>query len=91
MSAAAEWLYDAFRELLTERGAGMVAGPIPWRAVDAFAGRLGLSMDEFERLLWQVRRLEACWAAHPKNRPGKDSGRSGDSETGQRPRRRRAI
>jgi hypothetical protein len=40
----------AFRELSTDRPVGFDRGAIPWRSIDAFAGRYGLVGDDFDRL-----------------------------------------
>lgn len=56
----------AFRELSTDRPIGFDRGAIPWRSIDAFAGRYGLVGDEFDRLAGIIRAMDAAYLAHMK-------------------------
>lgn len=54
-----ELYYTAFLELSTCRAIGMAAGPIPWTAMEAYADKLGLVEDDFERFTVLVRALDS--------------------------------
>ncbi|MGZ9568242.1 phage tail assembly chaperone [Alcaligenes nematophilus] len=61
-----EWCYwRAFNELSTERQAGMVAGPIPWSAIERYAERNpGLDPDTF---LLLMREMDDVYLFHQSN------------------------
>jgi hypothetical protein len=54
VSAKAKWFFRAFYELESERQIGMDAGPIPFRAILAYAHEYGLKpreRDAFNRII----------------------------------------
>jgi hypothetical protein len=67
----------AFRELSTDRPVGFDRGAIPWRSIDAFAGRYGLVGDDFDRLAGIIRAMDAAYLAHMKAR---ESSRQPDAD-----------
>lgn len=69
------WLYwEAYLDLTGTRAIGFGLGPIPWTAVDGFAGRHGLDdPDEFQTLkeiVWGVDRAYLKWHADNKDKKG---------------------
>ena len=59
-----EWVFFAFFALSTCRDLGMSRGPIPWTAVDRYAARNRLTIDEFERFEFLIRELDAAYLDH---------------------------
>jgi hypothetical protein len=53
------FVWNAYWELLSDRDIGMAHGPIPFRAIDAFARRYGLGdLDLFDRFRTLIRLME---------------------------------
>lgn|GEM_PF-3766404 len=78
MCPEAEWLYEAWAILSTDRPIGMATGPIPFSSVDRLARRYGLGFDEFEGLLMSVRRIDSHVRSKtpaPQTAPGEPPGR----------------
>jgi hypothetical protein len=57
----------AFRELTTDRPVGFGRGAIPWRSIDAFAGRYGLVCDDFDRLVRIIRAMDEAWLRYMRD------------------------
>ena len=54
--------YNAFNALSSERAIGFGGvGPIPWSAVNDYAKRYRLTLDEFELLLFYVEKMDAAF------------------------------
>ncbi|MBK5958118.1 hypothetical protein CCR97_08295 [Rhodoplanes elegans] len=66
----AELYLSAFHDLSGDRQYGAMggAGPIPWLALDRWAGRAGLDGDDFDRLVRMVRAVDAEWLADQAER-----------------------
>ncbi len=57
--------FSAFWELGTCRPIGMGgAGYIPWTAIDQYARRKKYSDEEFDVLLYMVRKMDDAWIDH---------------------------
>ena len=55
------WAWNAFWELSTCRSIGMVAGPIPWTAVQAYADANGMCEGESYFLHEVIRHMDDLW------------------------------
>jgi hypothetical protein len=63
------WLWDAFRELSTDRQIGFDGpGPIPFLSIDCYATRFGIDGDDFTFLLRCIRVLDLEWDEHQRQR-----------------------
>lgn len=62
-----DFVWSAWWELHTDRPIGMAVGPIPFTAIDAYAGRYGIgALDAFEAFAGLIRAMDAVyldWAA----------------------------
>lgn len=65
-----EWLWEAYMACDTCRSIGMVAGPIPWTAVDAYARRLRFDPDGFELLWCIIHRADTAYRAETAKEQG---------------------
>lgn len=61
----------AYYELDSCRAIGMGEGPIPWTALDQWAGRLGLDEEERGDLFYLVRRLDNAYLEHVSKKRSK--------------------
>lgn len=62
--------YVAFWELSTDRQIGFGIGPLPWSAIDRYAGRFGIDdpdeFDRFKRLMRAMDRAFLGWRGEQK-------------------------
>lgn len=55
----AAFAYQAFNEIASDRQIGMMLGPIPFTAIEAYARRYRLrDLDEFDRFRGLIRTIE---------------------------------
>jgi hypothetical protein len=57
-----EW--EAFGELSTDRQIGFGAGPIPWSAIDRYAGRHQIESDAYDRFRRLIRACDQVYLKH---------------------------
>lgn len=53
--------WRAFFDLSTCRSSGLERGAIPWMAMDAWAKRVGLNGDAFERFVSAIRVMDGAY------------------------------
>ena len=56
-----EFYYRAFSELTTCRSLGFGPGPIPWTAIQAFAGTYGIRGSDFFRFQTLIRAMDVAY------------------------------
>lgn len=61
------WLWEAFSDLTTERppgSAGGAPGNIPWRAMHAYCGSLGIRDDEERHVIEVIKAMDDAYLEH---------------------------
>lgn len=80
---ALRFVWDAFWNLSTDRPVGFATGPIPWSAVDRYAGRHRLEgADSFQRFLDLIRSMDGAYLEHlerEREKARKDNPANGQS------------
>jgi hypothetical protein len=70
--ARLHFIWEAFRELGTDRQLGMAVGPIPWSAIDRYARRYRLGDGAFSYFQRVIRDLDEAWLEARKNAAPKE-------------------
>ena len=72
------FFWKAYQDLTSDRDVGMGVGPIPWLSMSEWGSRHRVRGDDFERLVYILRAMDATFMEHSgkksKSKMGKGKG-----------------